>query len=306
MPQNVLRDVFGFEQFRPGQEEIISALTAGENLLAVMPTGSGKSLCYQVPALARGGIAIVVSPLVALMQNQVAALNLLGVKAATINSTFSREQNVETWKQLVAGDVKLLYLSPERLMNEGMIAALQRREINLIAVDEAHCISQWGPSFRPEYTMLQNLGGAFPNIPIGAFTATADAETRSDIMRKLFGGKGKLFVSGFDRPNISIHVGMKGKAPDQQLKAYLARHKGESGIIYALSRASTEKWAEQLVDWGYNALPYHAGLSAEKRASHQDVFMTEKAVIICATIAFGMGIEAGCALCLSRRSALWA
>jgi ATP-dependent DNA helicase RecQ len=291
MPQNVLRDVFGFEQFRPGQEEIVSALTAGQNLLAVMPTGSGKSLCYQVPALARGGIAIVVSPLVALMQNQVAALNLLGVKAATINSSFSREQNVETWKQLVAGDVKLLYLSPERLMDERMISALQRREINLIAIDEAHCISQWGPSFRPEYTMLQNLGAAFPGVPIGAFTATADAETRTDIMRKLFGGKGRLFVSGFDRPNISIHVGMKSKAPADQLKAYLKQHKGESGIIYSLSRASTEKWAEQLVDWGFAALPYHAGLSAEKRAAHQDVFMTEKAVIICATIAFGMGID---------------
>ncbi len=291
MPQQVLRDVFGFEAFRPGQEEIIHALNTGEHVLAVMPTGAGKSLCYQVPALARGGIAIVVSPLVALMQNQVAALKLLGVKAATINSSLSRDANVETWKQLVAGDVSILYLSPERLMDARMLSALRQRDIRLIAIDEAHCISQWGPSFRPEYTMLQNLAAAFPDVPIGAFTATADAETRADITRKLFSGKTRVFVSGFDRPNISIHVGRKSSAPDQQVKAFLSTHKGESGIIYALSRASTEKWAEKLVDWGYTALPYHAGLNAEKRASHQDTFMTEKAVIICATIAFGMGID---------------
>ncbi len=291
MPQNVLREVFGFEAFRPGQEQIVTALTAGENVLAVMPTGAGKSLCYQVPALARGGVAIIVSPLVALMQNQVSALTLLGVKAATINSSLPRETNVETWKQLVAGDVHLLYLSPERLMDERMLSALQRRDVRLIAVDEAHCISQWGPSFRPDYAMLENLPVTFPNIPIGAFTATADAETRTDIMRKLFGGKGQQFVSGFDRPNIAIHVGPKSSAPDQQLKAFLANHKGESGIIYSLSRASTEKWADKLIDWGHIALPYHAGLSAEKRAAHQDTFMTEKSVIICATIAFGMGID---------------
>jgi ATP-dependent DNA helicase RecQ len=291
MPHEVLRDVFGFEAFRPGQEDIIQTLSNGEHVLAVMPTGAGKSLCYQVPALARGGLAIVVSPLVALMQNQVAALTLLGVKAATINSSLSRAVNVETWKQLVAGHVKILYLSPERLMDERMLGALQRRDIRLIAIDEAHCISQWGPSFRPEYTMLQNLGAAFPETPIGAFTATADAETRSDIMRQLFGGKGKVFVSGFDRPNISIHVGLKTSDTEHQLKRFLSGHPGKSGIIYSLSRASTEKWAGKLVDWGYTALPYHAGLSAEKRASHQDIFMTEKAVIICATIAFGMGID---------------
>jgi ATP-dependent DNA helicase RecQ len=291
MPQNVLREVFGFEAFRPGQEQIIHALNTGQHVLAVMPTGAGKSLCYQVPALARGGLAIVVSPLVALMQNQVSALTLLGVKAATINSSLQRDTNVETWKRVVAGDVSLLYLSPERLMDERMLGALRQRDVRLIAVDEAHCISHWGPSFRPEYTMLENLGAAFPDIPIGAFTATADAETRSDIMRKLFGGKGRQFVSGFDRPNISIHVGRKTSAPDQQVKAFLSTHKEESGIIYSLSRASTEKWAEKLVDWGHLALPYHAGLSAEKRAAHQDTFMTEKAVIICATIAFGMGID---------------
>ena len=291
MPHTVLREVFGFEAFRQGQEPIIKALQAGEHVLAVMPTGAGKSLCYQVPALARGGLAIVVSPLVALMQNQVAALTLLGVKAATINSSFQRDINVETWKRVVAGDVSLLYLSPERLMDERMLAALRQRDVRLIAIDEAHCISQWGPSFRPEYTMLENLGATFPDIPIGAFTATADAETRSDIMRRLFGGKGRQFVSGFDRANLSIHVGRKTSAPEQQLKAFLANHTGESGIIYSLSRASTEKWAEKLVDWGYLALPYHAGLSAEKRAAHQDTFMTEKAVIICATIAFGMGID---------------
>jgi ATP-dependent DNA helicase RecQ len=287
---DILRKTFGYESFRPGQEVIVDALIGGRNVLAVMPTGSGKSLCYQIPALARGGLAIVVSPLVALMQDQVAALKLAGVAAETINSAASRDENVEIWRKVAAGEVRLLYLSPERLMTERMTAALSRLDVQLIAIDEAHCISQWGASFRPEYDMLQTLRQAFPGVPIGAFTATADEATRRDIVAKLFGGEAELFVSGFDRPNIQLAVAPKANAK-QQLLDFLDGRAGQSGIVYALSRKSTEEWAAYLVSKGFRAIAYHAGMGAEERAEAQSLFMTEKGIIVCATIAFGMGID---------------
>ena len=287
---DILRHTFGYESFRPGQEGIVDTLLAGRNVLAVMPTGSGKSLCYQVPALVKGGLSIIVSPLVALMQDQVAALKLAGVAAETINSAASRDDNVAIWKRVAAGEVRLLYLSPERLMTERMIGALQKIGIDLIAIDEAHCISQWGASFRPEYDMLQTLKTVFPGIPMGAFTATADEPTRRDIVAKIFGGEADVFVSGFDRPNIRLMVSPK-KGVKEQLLDFLEGHRSESGIVYALSRKSTEELSAHLVSKGHRAVAYHAGMKPEDRAEAQNLFMAEKGVIVCATIAFGMGID---------------
>jgi ATP-dependent DNA helicase RecQ len=286
----ILRDVFGYDEFRPGQETVVDSLMAGEHVLAVMPTGAGKSLCYQVPALARGGLAIVVSPLVALMQDQVAALKLAGVSAETINSAADRDTNVAIWQKVAAGEINLLYLSPERLMTERMISALQRLSPTLIAVDEVHCMSQWGASFRPEYDMLQSLRVHFPETPIGAFTATADEVTRKDITTKLFGGSVREFVAGFDRPNIRLTVKPKSNT-SKQLLDFLADRKGESGIVYCLSRRSVEETAELLQKNGYPAVAYHAGLSPTARSDAQDRFMTDKGIIVVATIAFGMGID---------------
>ena len=268
----------------------MDAMLAGKHVLAVMPTGAGKSLCYQVPALARGGLAIVVSPLVALMQDQVAALKLAGVAAETINSAADRETNVDIWKRVAAGETRILYLAPERLMTERMISALQRLDVTLIAVDEVHCMSQWGASFRPEYDALQNLRTAFPNTPIGAFTATADEVTRKDITAKLFGGRVQEFVAGFDRPNIRLTVKPKNNTAKQLLE-FLEDRKGESGIVYCLSRRSVDETAVMLQGKGYAAVAYHAGLSPAKRSDAQDRFMTEKGIIVVATIAFGMGID---------------
>ncbi len=287
---DILHEKFGFTQFREGQEQIVDWLAAGQHVLAVMPTGAGKSLCFQVPALMRGGLCIVVSPLVALMKDQVEGLKLDGISAETINSTQSREDNVAIWRRVAAGEVAFLYLSPERLMDQRMLAALARLPIGLIAVDEAHCISQWGASFRPEYDALQGLRGAFPDVPIGAFTATADAATQRDIAMKLFGGRAQVHLAGFDRPNIRLCVARKDNST-QQLLDFVEGHKGESGIVYALSRKRTEKLAEELNDAGHRALAYHAGLSPEKRAETQNLFMTEEGLIVCATIAFGMGID---------------
>ena len=288
--KSVLKNVFGFDSFRPGQEAIVDDLTEGRHVLAVMPTGSGKSLCYQVPALVKAGVAIVVSPLVALMQDQVAALKLAGVAAETINSSAPRETNVGIWQRVARGEVRLLYLAPERLMTERMILALQKLPVSLIAVDEAHCISQWGASFRPEYEALKELQHAFPGVPVGAFTATADEAARRDIVQKLFGGEARVYVSGFDRPNISLTVEPKINS-GKQLLAFMKDHVGESGIVYALSRKSTEEWAAHLNAHGFRAVAYHAGLTPDARARAQDLFMTESGIIVCATIAFGMGID---------------
>ncbi len=291
MPEQILKNVFGFDSFRPGQAEVVNALLAGEHALAVMPTGSGKSLCFQIPALLKGGLTLVVSPLVALMEDQVAALKLAGVAADTINSSRDRDLNVTTWKRAAAGDLRLLYLAPERLMTERMLGALGRLPVTLIAIDEAHCLSRWGPSFRPDYEALGRLRKLFPGIPIAALTATADETTQDDIAARLFGGSGRRFVSGFDRPNIRLGVEMRGDAKTQLLNVARA-HEGESGIVYCLSRAKTEKMAEFLNANGIRALPYHAGMTAEARTRNQRAFMIESGgAVIVATIAFGMGID---------------
>lgn len=287
---DVLQAVFGFDGFRMGQEAIVDRLLAGTNSLAVMPTGAGKSLTYQVPALVMGGLSLVVSPLVALMQDQVAALRLAGVNAASINSAQSREENVRIWRSVAAGEVPILYLAPERLMTERMITALSNIGLSLIAIDEAHCISQWGASFRPEYDALSRLREAFPGTPIAAVTATADEPTRKDIVAKIFGGQAEVYVAGFDRPNIRLNVQPKQR-PRDQLLAFLKDHEGQSGIVYTLSRKNSEAYAAFLSDNGYNARAYHAGLTPDQRADTQTAFMTEPDLIVCATIAFGMGID---------------
>ena len=286
----VLKDVFGFDEFRPGQEQVVDALLAGRNVLTVMPTGSGKSLCFQVPALIRGGLTVVVSPLVALMHDQVAALRLAGVAADAINSSRDRADNVAAWQRAASGETRLLYMAPERLMTERMLAALGRLNVRLIAVDEAHCISQWGPSFRPDYEDLSRLRGIFPGVPIAALTATADEVTREDIAAQLFAGDGETVVLGFDRPNIKLNVEMK-RDWKSQLLAFIGRHRGESGIVYRLSRKKTEAAAAFLAGNGVRALPYHAGMDKAVRDTNQNVFMTEPGVVIVATIAFGMGID---------------
>ena len=288
--QQVLKEVFGFEEFRPGQEQAIDALLAGRNVLTVMPTGSGKSLCFQVPALIRDGLTIVVSPLVALMQDQVAALHFAGVAADAINSSRDRAENVAAWQRAASGETRLLYMAPERLMTERMLAALGRLDVGLIAIDEAHCISQWGPSFRPEYQDLSRLREIFPDIPIAALTATADEVTRQDISAQIFAGNAETIVLGFDRPNIKLTVEMKASWKPQIL-AFIERHRGESGIVYCLSRKKTEEVAAYLADNGVVALPYHAGIDKAVRDANQNIFMTEPGVVIVATIAFGMGID---------------
>ena len=288
--RQVLKDVFGFDDFRPGQEQAMDALIAGRSVLTVMPTGSGKSLCFQVPALVRGGLTVVVSPLVALMQDQVAALRLAGVAADTINSSQDRDDNIAAWRRAASGETRLLYLAPERLMTERMLDALQRLDVRLIAVDEAHCISQWGPAFRPEYEALSRLRDLFPNVPIAALTATADEVTRVDIVARLFDGEAERIVLGFDRPNIKLTVEAKHDWK-KQLLGFLARHKGVSGIVYCLSRKKTEETAAFLNEHGVRALAYHAGMDKEQRDANQNAFMTEPAIVMVATIAFGMGID---------------
>ncbi len=288
--RDVLKDVFGFDDFRPGQEATVAALLDGRNTLTVMPTGSGKSLCYQVPALVLGGLTVVVSPLIALMQDQVAALRLAGVAADCINSSKPRGENVAAWRRVAAGHTRLLYLAPERLMTERMLAALGRLPVRLIAVDEAHCISQWGPAFRPEYEALGGLPEAFPGVPIAAMTATADRVTRDDIAARLFDGEAEQFVLGFDRPNIRLAVEPK-RDWKRQLQAFIARHRGESGIVYCLSRRKTEETAGLLAADGVRAIAYHAGMDKEEREARQNAFMTEPGTVMVATIAFGMGID---------------
>jgi ATP-dependent DNA helicase RecQ len=291
VPEHILKDIFGYDNFRPGQAEVVDALLADQHTLTVMPTGSGKSLCFQIPALLKGGLTIVVSPLVALMEDQVAALKLAGVAADTINSSRDRAANVAAWKRASDGLTRLLYLAPERLMTERMLSALSQLPVNLIAIDEAHCLSRWGPSFRPDYEALVRLRDLFPDVPLVALTATADQSTQNDIVAKLFGGQGQVFVSGFDRPNIRLSVAMRIDAKRQLLEVVEA-HKQESGIVYCLSRAKTEKMAAFLVSKGIRALPYHAGMTAEMRNQNQTAFMMETSgVVIVATIAFGMGID---------------
>ena len=287
--QQILQDVFGYSEFRPGQEEVIASLTSGQSVLAVMPTGAGKSICYQIPAVMADRLTIVVSPLLALMDDQVAALRTNGVDVACIHSGHSREQNIVEWRRVKDG-AKLLYLSPERLMTERMLAALSAIQPALFVVDEAHCISKWGTSFRPDYEHLSRLPDLFPESAVAAFTATADKATRDDIASKMFRGRGRIIVHGFDRPNLRLAVANKGSWKSQLL-SFLEDKTGQAGIVYCLSRKFTDEVADYLRDQGLNAIPYHAGQAAEQRKINQDRFMSEDAVVMVATIAFGMGID---------------
>ena len=285
-----LKRVFGFDSFRPGQREIVENLLNNDDVLAVMPTGAGKSLCYQLPALIRSSKSIVVSPLLALMNDQIVALKDLNVDAAAIHSGHSRSENIGSWRSFASGETQVLYLSPERLMKERMIEALKAQDIGMFVIDEAHCISKWGASFRPDYEALSQLRGHFPEAVIGAFTATADKATRADINQKLTRGQGRILVMGFDRPNLSLAVYPKRNLRDALLK-YLKSKDGQSGIVYCLSRRETDKIADLLNTSGFNAIAYHAGKSSEYRDAAQNRFMTENHVIMVATIAFGMGID---------------
>jgi len=293
MPSAALRTlkaVFGYEQFRGQQQAIIDCLLAGQDALVLMPTGGGKSLCYQLPALLREGLAVVVSPLIALMADQVAALSELGIAAAALNSTQSADEQRDIAKRLRQGQIKLLYLAPERLVQPRMLSFLQSLKIALIAIDEAHCVSQWGHDFRPEYLQLGSLAECFADVPRIALTATADKRTREEIATRLQLNQPKRFVASFDRPNIFYRIVAKHK-PSQQLLAFLQGHKGEAGIVYCLSRKRVESIAEMLVKAGLPALPYHAGLDNAVRADNQRRFLSEEGLIMVATIAFGMGID---------------
>ncbi|MFK8029057.1 MAG: DNA helicase RecQ [Gammaproteobacteria bacterium] len=289
-PQSVLETVFGYSSFRSVQLDVIERTLAGQDSLVLLPTGGGKSLCYQVPALLADGVAIVISPLIALMQDQVLALEQAGVAAAYLNSTLNSEQQRDLFARLESGDVKLLYIAPERLMQPATLARLARYKVSLIAVDEAHCVSQWGHDFREDYLLLGALKEHFATTPMLALTATATDPVRNEIISRLQLQDAHQFVTGFDRPNIRYEVQSK-HAPKQQLSSFLARHRGNSGIVYCMSRKKTESTAESLVAAGFDALPYHAGLGAELRAHHQKRFLTDEGVIVVATIAFGMGID---------------
>ena len=290
-PEQVLHEVFGYESFRPLQGDIIREISAGGDALVLMPTGGGKSLCYQVPALVRPGTAIVISPLIALMQDQVAALKELGVKAAFLNSTMDFEQARATEYALTTGELDLLYCAPERLIQPRTIELLHSASISLFAIDEAHCVSQWGHDFRSDYLQLSMLAGEFPGIPRIALTATADERTRKEIAERLSLTDARHFISGFDRPNIQYRIAPKINANKQLLDFIKAEHEGDCGIVYCLSRNKVDATAALLSKNGYTALPYHAGLTAVDRARHQERFLREDGVIIVATIAFGMGID---------------
>ncbi len=288
-PLDVLTRVWGYDAFRGRQAEIIETVTRGGDALVLMPTGGGKSLCYQVPALVREGTGVVISPLIALMHDQVDALEQLGVRAAYLNSSQTAEERRAVERRLLAGELDLLYLAPERLP----VAAglLDRARVALFAVDEAHCVAQWGHDFRPDYLGLTILHERWPGVPRIALTATATEETRQEIVRNLRLDGARVFVSGFDRPNIQYRVGPKQDARRQLLRLVRTEHDGEAGIVYCLSRASVERTAEWLAAQGVDALPYHAGLSAETRLRHQTRFLREDGVVMVATIAFGMGID---------------
>ncbi len=290
-PEQVLHEVFGYESFRPLQGDIIREVSEGRDALVLMPTGGGKSLCYQVPALVRSGTAIVISPLIALMQDQVAALKELGVRAAFLNSTMNFEQARATEYALMTGELDLLYCAPERLIQPRTIELLHDASISLFAIDEAHCVSQWGHDFRSDYLQLSMLAEQFPGVPRIALTATAGEPPRKEIAERLSLTEARHIVSGFDRPNIQYRIAPKINANKQLLDFIKAEHEGDCGIVYCLSRNKVDATAKTLAQKGYTALPYHAGLSSEQRAHHQERFLREDGVIIVATIAFGMGID---------------
>jgi ATP-dependent DNA helicase RecQ len=288
--QRALRSTFGFEDFRPGQGAIIEKVLDGSDVLAIMPTGSGKSLCYQLPALLRDSLTVVVSPLIALMRNQVAQLKSYGIAAASLNSANDFDENRQINARLTSGELRLVYVSPERLAKPDTLALLKRSNVKLLAVDEAHCISQWGHDFRPEYLALGTAQAALGGVQTVAFTATADTATRADILGKLFRREPAIFVHGFDRPNLALRMHAKTSGRGQ-IVDFVRKHFGQSGIIYCGSRRKTEKIADFLRESGVNALPYHAGLDSAVRSRHQDMFLQEDGIVMVATIAFGMGID---------------
>jgi ATP-dependent DNA helicase RecQ len=290
-PEQVLKTVFGYEQFRGPQRAIIDELLAGRHALVLMPTGGGKSLCYQIPSLLRPGVGIVISPLIALMQDQVDALRELGVRASFLNSSLSLEAQRDVLQALRSGALDMLYVAPERLTQPATLDLLRSVEIALFAIDEAHCVSQWGHDFRADYLQLSLLQEQFPEVPRIALTATADANTRDEIVARLGLADSQHFVSGFDRPNIQYRITQK-QNPRQQLLRFLRReHEKDAGIVYCLSRKKVDDTAAWLVEQGFDAVPYHAGLTAEQRQRHQQRFLREDGVIVVATIAFGMGID---------------
>jgi ATP-dependent DNA helicase RecQ len=288
----ILRHTFGYEQFRAPQEEVIATLMSGQDALVLMPTGGGKSLCYQIPAIARPGAGVVISPLIALMEDQVNALRQAGVAAAALNSSIQPREIRETEEALRSGQLDLLYIAPERLLQDRTLRLLQQCQVNLFAIDEAHCVSQWGHDFRPEYLQLKVLHERFPAIPRIALTATADPKTRLEIIERLGLQRARIFTRSFDRPNIRYHIHSSSQGARNALLRFIRdHHDGEAGIVYCLSRKRVEEIATWLQAQGLDALPYHAGLSADERRRHQQRFQRDEGVIIVATIAFGMGID---------------
>ncbi len=290
-PQEILKNIFGFDSFRGQQKEIIDHAIAGGDALVLMPTGGGKSLCYQIPALCREGVGVVISPLIALMRDQVEALNQLGVRARVLNSSLTVNETRAVEQQLKQGELDLVYVSPEKLLTDSFLNQLRQCQLSLFAIDEAHCVSQWGHDFRPEYLKLSALKKHFTHVPKLALTATADGPTRNDIIERLQLQEGRLFVSGFDRPNIKYAIVAKDNAKDKLLKFIEDHHVGDSGIIYCMSRARVESTAKWLRQEGFKALHYHAGLDKKQRQENQDQFLKDEGIIMVATIAFGMGID---------------
>ncbi|WP_313172866.1 RecQ family ATP-dependent DNA helicase, partial [Stenotrophomonas sp.] len=288
--QQLLSSVFGYDSFRGDQQAIVEHVANGSDALVLMPTGGGKSLCYQIPALLRDGCGIVISPLIALMQDQVEALHQVGVRAEYLNSTLDAETAARVERKLLAGELKLLYVAPERLLTGRFLSLLSRAHIALFAIDEAHCVSQWGHDFRPEYRQLTVLHERWPQVPRIALTATADPPTQREIAERLDLATAQHFVSSFDRPNIRYTVVQKDNAK-RQLLGFLRNHRDEAGIVYCMSRRKVEETAQFLCDEGMQALPYHAGMPAEVRAANQRRFLREDGIVMCATIAFGMGID---------------
>jgi ATP-dependent DNA helicase RecQ len=289
-PAKVLQNIFGYSSFRPGQEEIVRTVLAGEDVLAVMPTGAGKSLCFQLPTLARYGLTVVVSPLIALMRDQVAQLRHLGVEAGSLNSSNDPAENARVVDAVRDRRMRLLYASPERLANGSTADWLARSGVSLLAIDEAHCVSQWGHDFRPEYALLGDVRRRLGGVQAIALTATADVATRQDILVRLFEREPRTFIHGFDRPNLRLAMQPKENST-RQLLAFLEKHRGDSGIVYCSSRNATERLAQKLSEAGFRALPYHAGMGQPDRGRNQDAFLQEDGIVMVATVAFGMGID---------------